>query len=354
MREYGSEQPAINLPDDYFVSLSRFNREITYLRCGREALLYVSKNCCDSENNIILMPSYCCWSMSAPFKKSGWDIVYYRLNDDLTIDEIYFQELLERCNPKAVLTMNYYGSSSTKSAIKRIKCFNSNIIIIEDFSHCTFCLSSIFNDNVDYYVSSIRKQLGISDGAIVLSKCQTDSSLIKKNKADFGDIRFSAQTEKGRYSYDRDEKSKECFLKSLRGCEQLIDNFRDIHPISERGKKQLQSINGEEIAYARRVNMRHLWYLLKEKVEMVPGLERGFDGAPFALPILVDNQLDVQRRLAKRGVYTQVLWPIFEKAQKVCPVSKKMGEKMLSVPIDQRYNWDDIEDIASIIIDVLK
>ena len=31
-----------------------------------------------------------------------------------------------------------------------------------------------------------------------------------------------------------------------------------------------------------------------------------------------------------------------------------MDARMLSVPIDQRYSWDDMEDIASIIIDEVK
>ena len=38
MREYGSEYPAIILPDGYFESLRELGREISYLRSGREAL----------------------------------------------------------------------------------------------------------------------------------------------------------------------------------------------------------------------------------------------------------------------------------------------------------------------------
>ena len=87
---------------------------------------------------------------------------------------------------------------------------------------------------------------------------------------------------------------------------------------------------------------------------MVLGLERCFDGSPFSLPILVDNRDEVQSALAKKGVYTQLLWPICEEAQAFCPVSMMMDARMLSVPIDQRYSWDDMEDIASIIIDEVK
>ena len=42
MREYGSEHPAIVLPDGYFESLGELGREVMYLRSGREALMLAS------------------------------------------------------------------------------------------------------------------------------------------------------------------------------------------------------------------------------------------------------------------------------------------------------------------------
>ena len=161
---------------------------------------------------------------------------------------------------------------------------------------------------------------------------------------------------------------KQTFLAKIRECEGLIDEFSAVHPISEYAKKMLAMVNGEEIAFARRENMRHLWSRLHEmavqkgangsvKFRMVPGLERSFekeDSSPFSLPILVEKRDEVQSAMAKRGVYTQWLWPLCDEAVSICHVSKEMNDKMLSVPIDQRYSWDDIEDIADIICDVVK
>ena len=86
---------------------------------------------------------------------------------------------------------------------------------------------------------------------------------------------------------------------------------------------------------------------------MVPKLERCLKNAPFSLPILVENRDEVQGLLAKDGVYAPVLWPISEEAKKVCATSKMMGEEMLSIPIDQRYDWNDMELIAERILKVL-
>lgn len=354
MREYGSEHPSILLPDGYFEGLRRYGRELTYLRTGREALMYVSCNCKKGKDAVILCPVYCCWSMTAPFEYTGWTIVYYRLNEDLTIDEGYLEGKLRDCRPDAILTMNYYGSADTRSAIAKVKAFNDKITVIEDFSHCTFCLDRIFNEQVDFYVTSIRKSIGVCDGALVLSKHPTNKQYIGEEAPDFGSLRLGAQKQKGRYAYTKSPDDKDVFLSEIRQGEAMIDKLDGVHPVSDISEKMIAAINGEEIAFARRENMKHLWTLLNGKVEMVPGLERCFGGAPFSLPILVDNRDEVQRRLAQRGVYAPVLWPIANEARPICQVSSRMADKILSLPIDQRYNYDDMEDIASVVLSVLQ
>lgn len=356
MREYGSEHPSVIMPDGYFQSFENYNREVTYLRCGREALLYVAINIrliglhVGGETPVILFPAYCCWSMSAPFIKDGWNVVYYRLNEDLSIDINYLDNLLSAYRPQAVLTMNYYGSTDTREGIDCIRRFDSRISIIEDFSHCTFSFASIFNSEVDYYVSSIRKSVGIPDGAIVLSKHTTDKSIIHAEDLNFSNQRYSFQTLKNVYSYTKNQEDKSSFLGSLQECERNLDEFQCVHGISSMALKMLEGINGEMIACARGANMRHLWYRLNGHIEMVSGLQKSFEGAPFSLPILVKNRDSIQSRLARKGLYTQLLWPISDEAQRVCRVSKRMNDEMLSVPIDQRYSWDDIEDISNILL----
>lgn len=366
MREYGSEHPAIILPDGYFEDLSELGREVLYLRSGREALLLTAIAACDAKDKTILFPVYCCWSMSAPFEKAGWKVVYYRLNEDLTVDTDYLKYLLLTYKPQAVLTMNFYGSASTEAAVKVVKEFDKKIKVIEDFSHCTFSIRQIMNPEVDMYVSSIRKSVGVCDGSVILSKEPMPKQYIQEEQKDFADKRFVAQTEKKRYTWSKDQEKKLEFLSTICECEGIIDGFTAVRPISERAKKMLAMVNGEEIAFARRENMRHLWTRLNEFQEasggsngfkLVPGLERSFEkegSSPFSLPILVENRDEIQGALAKRGVYTQWLWPLCDEAVAICPVSKEMNEKMLSVPIDQRFSWDDIEEIANIIIDVVK
>lgn len=354
MREYGSEHPAIVLPDGYFNQLNKLGREVTYLRSGREALLLSAIAACDAKEKTILFPAYCCWSMSAPFEKAGWTVVHYKLNEDLTVDTVYLRSLLMTYKPQAVLTMNFYGSASTDEAVRMVKEFDKRIKVIEDFSHCTFSIHRIFNNQVDIYVSSIRKSVGVCDGAVILSKVSMPLQYLQEELKDFSDKRYEAQTDKMRYTWSKDQNSKRNFLEAIRECEDILNEFNAVRRISERAIKMLSLVNGEKIAYARKKNMEHLWTLLNGKVKMVSGLERCFDGAPFALPILVDNRDEVQKWLAENGLYTPVLWPLCDKAKVICEHSNYVSEHMLAIPIDQRYDWDDIEDISKIIMDMTK
>ena len=121
MREYGSEHPAIVLPDGYFESMEEYGREVLFMRSGREALLLAAIAASTEKDKTILFPAYCCWSMSAPFEKAGWKVIYYRLKEDLTVDIDYLRQLLEKEKPQAILTMNFYGSASTDDAVRMIQ-----------------------------------------------------------------------------------------------------------------------------------------------------------------------------------------------------------------------------------------
>lgn len=357
MREYGSEHPAVLLPDGYFESFNQYGN-CTWLRSGREALYLVALNlgsiCLRQEKRtkpVILMPAYCCHSMVDPFVKAGWAIAYYRLNEDLTVDLESLSHLLMTLRPKAALTMNFYGSASTWDAVSVIKCGHPECVCIEDFSHCTFSFADIYNQQVDYYVTSIRKSVGVCDGSVIIGKQILDESYIEDGETEFVLARRDSQKLKAKYAYSQEVRQKNVFFPELRKQEGKLDAFTGVHKISNMGMDMLAVINGESIRYARQKNMAHILELLKDKVESVPRIERCLNGAPFSLPILVKNRDEVQRKLAKRGVYAPVLWPISDEARTVCPVSTKMADEMLSIPIDQRYNYDDIEDIAMKILE---
>ena len=353
MREFGSEHPAVRLPDGYFEGFNHYGK-CTWLRSGREALHLVALTLNpDHRHPVVLMPAYCCHSMVDPFEKAGWEVVYYRLHEDLTADLGHLTSLLVEKRPKAALTMDFFGSASTFEAVSCIKNGCPDCVCIEDFSHCTFSLSRIYNARVDYYVTSIRKSVGVSDGSVIISKAPLDESFVEEVDTEFVRARKECQILKSEYAYSQRQEQKDVFFPELFRLERELDAFVGVHRISKAGKDMLSVLNGEMIGYARRTNMEHLLALLDGKVESVPGIEKCLEGAPFSLPILVKERDKVQQQFASRGLYAPVLWPICEEARSICPVSARMADEMLSIPVDQRYNFDDIEEIAKIVVETV-
>ncbi len=69
----------------------------------------------------------------------------------------------------------------------------------------------------------------------------------------------------------------------------------------------------------------------------------------FMLPILLEERDYYQKQLSDNGLYAQVLWPLVDEARLSSPVAASMEAKMLAIPIDQRFSFNDIEDIGKII-----
>lgn len=345
MKEFGSEYHLSYMKDDYFENISKRYRYSIYLQTGREALLLAAKTI--RGKKVLLMPAYCCWSMEAPFIQEGFEIIYYKLNEDLTVNIKYITQLLKKYHPTIVLTMNYFGFTSTADVIMHIKQYDANISIIEDFSHCLFDFDSIYNPQVDYYIASIRKSIGVPDGALYLSNKYADNIEIKSSNDEYTSIRISGGQLKTLYRYKISEKEQfySCFSKAATMLKN--ETHINIHRMSDDSLHIINHTYVDACRFARNYNYKHLYEKLsKNKALMLPFSPHNQHTSPFTLPIIVENRDVVQAILAQYSVYAPVLWPINSVASKVCNISSYFAEKMLAIPIDQRYDYYDIEEIG--------
>lgn len=349
MREFGSEFPALSLPDNYFTSISQNFTDYLYLRSGRDSLGYVADNIADG-NKVILLPAYSCESMIRPFTKRGWHVYFYSLNKDLVIDIHSLSQMIKKFRPSAVLTMNFFGIAPTDEAVYFIKKQWHSIVIIEDFTHCLFSFNRIYNHSVDYYVASIRKWLGVFDGALVLSVGGLKNKpKYRPNK--FVNLRQKAQQEKAIFLITNNAVSKENFRKTLALSEEVLNDYIRVNCISSFSMALLKNINVTEIESRRKQNFLHLINELKSLSSLIipDKIKDSALGCPFSLPVLIRNRDMIQKSFASKGLYTPVLWPINNMARAVCNHSTRMADNMLSIPIDQRYDYNDMEDIIKII-----
>jgi len=350
MREFGSEHPFIEPVKKFYRFNSFFKTEI-YFRAGRDAL-GAAAECISSSDAVILLPAYCCESMVLPFETRGWIVKFYPLNNDFSVNEKELIGLCEKHKVKAVLLMNFFGISPVSSIASTIKEYSDEIIIIEDFTHTLFSDDNLSDKNIDFKISSIRKWLGIPDGAVLLTNSNYSLS-IRRNDEKFLSLRKKGMALKFKYNLEKDTDLKERYLQILRDAEACLNDYSACYAISNVSINVLSSLDIEEIRQCRFTNFNHLLSLIIN----VPGvdliLKTAPHSVPFSLPILVRNRDLIQRKFAERGLYAPVLWPLNTQCRNTCSFSSEISDTILSLPVDQRYDYEDIEEIGKIVRSVL-
>ena len=114
----------------------------------------------------ILMPNYVCESVLQPFKSQKFDIVFYQINEDFSIDDSILS--LINTNFGAVYIIPYYGLSYDYSKIKD-KCKQHKVLIIEDTTQSIFTNVSQVGDLM---VCSLRKWFAVAEGGLFYTKLQ--------------------------------------------------------------------------------------------------------------------------------------------------------------------------------------
>ena len=349
MREFGSEYSNAWYQNEYFNTLQKQYEYSCYVRTGREALALAARTICHDEGDVVLMPAYCCRTMEWPFLDYGWKIEYFKLKHDLSVDIDDLLEKVHTLKPKAVLVMNYYGFTDVSAAITIVKgC--SNIPVIEDFSHCLLSYDSILKSychKPDFCIASIRKSIGVPDGALFMSNVPYKNEYIITQETDFLKKRLLAFREKEKFFYTYDEKLRISSKEKLKAASDSLTRPIEVFSMSNESKDIINHIDIETIMYARNNNYKHLYTLLKDNSQLEilfkPSLS---NPCPFSFPVIFKDRYSVQKIMADHGLFLQVIWTISDKAKLVCQNSKRVSENMLSIPMDQRFDYYDIEEIA--------
>ena len=382
-----------NLLEVFDKVAAKVNRNAIFLRCGRDAIGFVADDIIaryqDADKDLsvsaltVFIPALACDSMVKPFKVRGCRIAYYKTDKELrinTADLIGRMKDEKNSNPdnsQAVLMMNYYGIADVMAAAAEIRNEFPASILIEDVTHILMEPESFLTEDTpfDYHVGSIRKWLGIPDGAVAISKEEFLMGALTGD-SDFTELRRIALQEKAEYLKSGDEELKKHFRGLLSEAEDSLEDGLDPFMISDESAEYLENVDALTICDRRYSNYHNLYGLLKklplcQKAFRLLDEEKRGEGAPtpFMLPIILD--IDFMRRsaiteegknitrdafetkLAKRGIYAPVLWPIDEEAAKICPEAADFSENMLAFWIDQRYNLFDMEQICAVLSDEL-
>ena len=147
--------------------------DISYFSHGRTALKYGIMNLDIKKGQSIFVPEFICDAAIEPLNQLNINSVFYRTNDDLTIDFKDIEKKLSK-DKKALLIVHYFGNNQCiDEAIKF--CNENKLFLIEDnaHGHGGTHKGKLLGTFGDIGFSSPRKLFSINYGGVLYSKHKT-------------------------------------------------------------------------------------------------------------------------------------------------------------------------------------
>lgn len=276
----------------------------------------------------VLMPDYLCSSITQVLIDQRINHNYYHIDFNLLPDEESLFSKID--NQKAVLLISYFGMVNIEPIAKKIKEYNSDIIIIIDD------VQNFYSNNdltyCDYRFNSFRKWFAIPDGASLFAKNDTFENPSKKNS--FAQYKFSGNLLKNFSEWVDDNI---CLDLIEKGESELDLNYNC--ECSNISKTLIPNINHNSIKRTRKENAAYLHNELQKL-----GIKHIYNSEtiPLFIPIFTDNRAILRKEFFSRNIFTPIHWP-YESKELNGYIKNALYETELSLICDQRYTIEDME-----------
>lgn len=294
------------------------------LNTGRNAFEYILlvKNI-----SKVYVPYYMCDVMLEAAKKHEISIDFYRIDNKFEL-----LEEIEIADTEKLLYVNYFGLKENYIA-NLVKKIGSEKLILDN-------TQSFFSKplpGVDT-IYSPRKYFGVSDGAYLIT-----------NRSSGERYEYDSSIKRVGHLIGRIESGASCYYDSFKQNDKSLQN-QDIKYMSKFTKAILQTIDYDNVKLVRKRNFLYLHSLIAEHNELCIDI-KGING-PMVYPFLI-NDSKLKSKLIQNNIYIATYWPeVLDKVSKQS-VEASLVNKLLPLPVDQRYNFADMQKVVSVINEVL-
>lgn len=296
---------------------------------GREAFEIINK----LTNKKILFPSYACDSMYQFLNKEN--LIFYNVDSDFNIDIKDIQKEINNEEIGVLIFVNYFGKLQDKKVLSYINSLKEKgIIVIEDTTHSFFTNICTIGD---YCIASLRKWFCLPNGGILYSKKNFNQLETSINNY-FNFERKKAFALKKKYLTNGNF-SKKDFLKLFNETEDFLDKNKEINEISKESFEILNKIDVKNLIKRRRENYKYLLKKLKKSSQIKFYKIDIKIEVPLFLVIKLKNNIEreeIHKYLIKNKIYCPIHWPLIDDINENFAVNNFI-EKIISIPIDQRY-----------------
>lgn len=329
--------------------------DYSWLSTGRSAIRFVIKTIEERKpdvKKVAVLPSFTCDTVFEPFLKMGYEVYYYPVEKDLTATSDAILEIVFKHDASIVLFHRYFGFNTLDGQVDRMCEILRGLgkFTIED---CTQCLySGISRANSDFTVGSIRKWTGTPDGGFTV--CRSGFFYKKPEKPDCVLEAAKIKASYAKYNYLFEHKGDKTEMLSLyRKAEDILDHQDELYAISPMSSKVQSNLDFEVLVNKRRNNFNILRSTLREPLLPLFSLDDN-QVVPLYFPVLVEDRDALQKHLVQNAIYAPVVWPKDEKQPIQCEGAENAYEHLLCIPIDQRYDADDMGRIVEVINSLYK
>ena len=355
-------------------------KNMVYTASGREAIELALYSLEREERSVCkkcLMPAYMCDTVFIPFKKKGWELIFYHVGKDMKADGQELDELIKKYQPGILFIHAYYGVDTWKELRPALVQYQKEgLLLMEDVTQSYYMRVDSDQEKgigfgADYIVGSLRKWYAVPDGGFVVS----DHLLypeVTVSESSFWKRRLDMQIKKWNYldgmqnrkGFDSLEKQcwaehelprllkeKETYLAENRQLENELDHYEEITGLSALSHNMLLNVNEKACEKRRSENYRLLHEGLKNRKSLVPVFTECVEtAAPLYMPVYMKDRDALQSFLRERDIYVPVLWPVGkENAECLNEEEQYIFSHLAAIPMDQRYGSEEMKRIIDVI-----
>jgi len=322
------------IKNSFYGYLSNNINHIEYFSTGRDAIFTLVNSL---KSRRIWLPNYLCKSIYDPIKKTGKEILFYKVSRGLSISDDFINKIKDK---DVVFIINYFGIIQ-KNIYERLK--RKDIKIISDITHSLINIDKVgyVFINSDFVISSLRKIGPFPDGAFLGSSVLNLPSSKNSIRENFSFKRAGAMLSRG-YSkinnYEDDENFK-IFIK----MEKMLDNTKDYgYKISYFSKNILKRIDFEEAHLKTKNNFKYLKNnIIKNKKLKI--MNKQCLSQFIVLFCNTENDRDyIRNKLANSKIFCPIHWDMSWLIKE-----NNISNRIMSIPCDYRYNLDDIKFVTN-------
>lgn len=298
------------------------------LNTCRNALEYIISSLHDVKH--IFLPYYTCEAVVEPLKRLAVPFDFYHINKSFEM-----AENIALRDGDYVIANNYFGLKD--AYIAELARSYGNRLIVDNAQ--AFFAPVVPGVKAAY---SCRKYIGVADGGIAVGVDATSAL----------DLECEDTDSHSDHLYIRKELGAEAGFRNYQANEEKLDN-QPVRQMSDVTRDILKHVNYADVISRRRSNFEYLHKVLGAYNQLpIPSMDTFC--CPMVYPFLPQNKRDLRSVLIGNKIFVARYWP-----NVLCWVSPddfeyELADKVIPLPVDQRYGNADMLKIVDLIISVMQ